>query len=131
MVHALCSPHTVYAPYRHLLHVHHIQCMLPVGARFPIKWTAPEAALLGKFTIKSDVWSYGILLVELITHGQIPYPGEFCRHHGNTVIYIYIHVYFVRILTYIHGWFIVGCGVNCSVYICSSIINLFLSKMQC
>jgi hypothetical protein len=45
------------------------------GAKFPIKWTAPEAAMYGKFTIKSDVWSYGILLVELLTHGQIPYPG--------------------------------------------------------
>uniref|UniRef100_A0A1I8GN13 Protein kinase domain-containing protein n=1 Tax=Macrostomum lignano TaxID=282301 RepID=A0A1I8GN13_9PLAT len=28
------------------------------GAKFPIKWTSPEAALLGRFTIKSDVWSF-------------------------------------------------------------------------
>uniref|UniRef100_A0A8C1RN76 Tyrosine-protein kinase n=1 Tax=Cyprinus carpio TaxID=7962 RepID=A0A8C1RN76_CYPCA len=45
------------------------------GAKFPIKWTAPEAALYGKFTIKSDVWSFGILLTELITKGRVPYPG--------------------------------------------------------
>ncbi|KAL5289268.1 Src42A family protein [Megaselia abdita] len=46
-----------------------------VGARFPIKWTAPEAANYSKFSIKSDVWSFGILLTELVTHGRIPYPG--------------------------------------------------------
>lgn len=45
------------------------------GAKFPIKWTAPEAAMYGQFTVKSDVWSYGILLAELVTHGQVPYPG--------------------------------------------------------
>lgn len=45
------------------------------GTKFPIKWTAPEAALYGRFTIKSDVWSYGILLTELVTYGRIPYPG--------------------------------------------------------
>ncbi|XP_028402533.1 tyrosine-protein kinase SRK2-like [Dendronephthya gigantea] len=45
------------------------------GAKFPIKWTAPEAALFHKFTIKSDVWSFGILLTELVTRGRIPYAG--------------------------------------------------------
>lgn len=46
------------------------------GAKFPIKWTAPEAALYGRFTIKSDVWSFGILLTELVTKGRVPYPGK-------------------------------------------------------
>ena len=46
-----------------------------VGARFPIKWTAPEAANFNKFTIKSDVWSFGILLTEIVTYGRVPYPG--------------------------------------------------------
>lgn len=47
-----------------------------VGARFPIKWTAPEAANYNRFTIKSDVWSFGILLTEIVTYGRIPYPGK-------------------------------------------------------
>lgn len=47
-----------------------------VGARFPIKWTAPEAANYNRFTIKSDVWSFGILLTEIVTYGRIPYPGN-------------------------------------------------------
>jgi fyn-related kinase len=45
------------------------------GAKFPIKWTAPEAALYNRFSIKSDVWSFGVMLTELVTYGRIPYPG--------------------------------------------------------
>lgn len=45
------------------------------GTKFPIKWTAPEAAMRNQFSIKSDVWTFGILLTEIITYGRIPYPG--------------------------------------------------------
>jgi fyn-related kinase len=54
-----------------------------VGARFPIKWTAPEAANYSRFSIKSDVWSFGILLTELVTYGRLPYPGEFNKDESQ------------------------------------------------
>ena len=43
--------------------------------KLPIKWTAPEAACSSRFSSKSDVWSFGIVLYEAVTNGQTPYPG--------------------------------------------------------
>ncbi|CAF4280605.1 unnamed protein product, partial [Adineta steineri] len=38
------------------------------------KWTAPEALESKKYTNKSDMWSYGILLWEIFSYGRCPYP---------------------------------------------------------
>ena len=51
------------------------ECIPELGEKIRIKWTAPEAILYNRFSIKSDVWSYGIFLWELITYGRVPYPG--------------------------------------------------------
>ncbi|XP_020902227.1 ephrin type-B receptor 1-B [Exaiptasia diaphana] len=43
------------------------------GGKIPIRWTAPEAIRYRKFSSASDVWSYGILVWEIMSFGERPY----------------------------------------------------------
>ncbi|NXU56292.1 EPHA8 protein, partial [Turnix velox] len=43
------------------------------GGKIPIRWTAPEAIAFRKFSSASDVWSYGIVMWEVLAYGERPY----------------------------------------------------------
>ncbi|CAN9504718.1 unnamed protein product [Ophioblennius macclurei] len=50
--------------------------------KWPVKWYAPESINYFKFSSKSDVWSFGVLMWEAFSYGQKPYKGM----KGNEVM---------------------------------------------
>ncbi|XP_029300345.1 tyrosine-protein kinase SYK isoform X2 [Cottoperca gobio] len=53
-----------------------------VHGKWPVKWYAPECINYLKFSSKSDVWSFGVLMWEAFSYGQKPYKGM----KGNDVM---------------------------------------------
>ena len=51
----------------------YVFCINFQGGKIPVRWTAPEAIAYRKFTTSSDVWSFGVLLWEVMTYCQQPY----------------------------------------------------------
>ena len=41
----------------------------------PVRWMSPESLADGIFTPMSDIWSYGVLMYEIITFGSFPFQG--------------------------------------------------------
>ena len=48
-------------------------CCVP--GMLPVRWMSPESLADGLFTPMSDIWSYGVLLYEMITFGSFPFQG--------------------------------------------------------
>ncbi|KAG8583213.1 hypothetical protein GDO81_008322 [Engystomops pustulosus] len=44
-------------------------------AKMPVKWIAVESLADRIYTVKSDVWAFGITMWEIATRGMTPYPG--------------------------------------------------------
>uniref|UniRef100_A0A671Z1T8 Tyrosine-protein kinase n=1 Tax=Sparus aurata TaxID=8175 RepID=A0A671Z1T8_SPAAU len=45
-------------------------------SKFPVKWSAPEVIKFCKFSSKSDVWSFGVLMWEVYNEGRLPYENR-------------------------------------------------------
>ncbi len=44
-------------------------------ALLPVRWMAPESLQKGVFDSTTDMWSFGIVMWEIATYANMPYPG--------------------------------------------------------
>ena len=47
-----------------------------INFTLPLRWSAPEVVTQKVFSIKSDVWSFGIVLFEIASRGQRPFGSK-------------------------------------------------------
>uniref|UniRef100_A0AAR2KWY5 Tyrosine-protein kinase n=1 Tax=Pygocentrus nattereri TaxID=42514 RepID=A0AAR2KWY5_PYGNA len=47
-----------------------------MGSKFPVRWSPPEVLHYQKYSSKSDVWSFGVLMWEVFSEGRIPFGSK-------------------------------------------------------
>nr|WEL12716.1 fibroblast growth factor receptor 3 [Halisarca dujardinii] len=62
--------------YQEVYHKH-----INADTRLPIKWMALESIERHEFNSQSDVWAFGVLLWEIVTMGNSPYPLVTSQQH--------------------------------------------------
>nr|XP_020514076.1 tyrosine-protein kinase Tec isoform X1 [Labrus bergylta] len=55
------------------------------GAKFPVKWSPPEVFNFCRYSSKSDVWSYGVLMWEVFSEGRMPFEQNM-NHEVVTMV---------------------------------------------
>uniref|UniRef100_A0A665T8M3 Tyrosine-protein kinase n=1 Tax=Echeneis naucrates TaxID=173247 RepID=A0A665T8M3_ECHNA len=51
------------------------QYISSIGTKFPVKWSPPEVFHFSKFSSKSDVWSFGVVMWEIYSEGRMPFEN--------------------------------------------------------
>uniref|UniRef100_A0A8C5H4V2 Tyrosine-protein kinase n=1 Tax=Gouania willdenowi TaxID=441366 RepID=A0A8C5H4V2_GOUWI len=46
------------------------------GAKFPVKWSPPEVLHYSKYSSKSDIWSFGVVMWEVYSEGRTPFENR-------------------------------------------------------
>ncbi|XP_066527612.1 tyrosine-protein kinase Tec [Hoplias malabaricus] len=47
-----------------------------MGSKFPVRWSPPEVLHYQKYSSKSDVWSFGVLMWEVFSEGRTPFGSK-------------------------------------------------------
>ena len=89
--------------------------MLGKGTVIPVKWTAPEAILFRKYTTKSDIWSYGMLMYEIWSLGHKPFESNTVQEVSCSWL-----VWFLQCTEHVSWWLsLFTCPLVCVLgYLC-------------
>ena len=63
----------------------------------PIRWMPPESVLYRRFTVETDVWSFGVIIWEIFTYGKQPWFQLSNTEVGGRGRVLYVYIYIVSL----------------------------------